>query len=174
MCCALSSLTSDIPFYATLFYSSRITTVNMFCTACSNEAFKLLTFASQTLNTYMMYMGSDGVYTSTYSNERNSSCIVCSDQADIQIYTISKHITLKDFLDKLCEDVRFQLKKPSLVGENKNVVYMQGPLEKVYRNNLNKTLSELIADGELLTVTDPVLQSIALSLQMHLTDDLQY
>ena len=46
--------------------------------ACVNEALKLLTFCGQTLNTYFMYMGSQGLYSPTFEYGRKDSCIVCS------------------------------------------------------------------------------------------------
>ena len=134
--------------------------------ACVNEAFKLLTFCSQTMNTYMMYMGAEGVYTTTYDNEKNPTCIVCSDEADTKKINIQEDMTLRDFIDMLCHEPRFQLKKPSIVGEESNVVYMQGPLEKNFKQNLERHMRDLIADEEVLTVTDPTLVDIALSIQV--------
>jgi ubiquitin-activating enzyme E1 C len=134
--------------------------------ACVNEAFKLLTFSSQSMNTYMMYMGQEGTYSTTYDNVRNPNCIVCSDAADVQILNISGDTLLQDFINLLCVDPKFQLKKPSLVGEENNMVYMHGPLEKSLRPNLDKPLSELIEDGETLTITDPTLRDISLAIQV--------
>lgn len=134
--------------------------------ACVNEAFKLLTFASQSLNTYLMYMGQEGVYTTTYDNERNPSCVVCSEECETRPLGIARSMLLKDFLDMLCTDARFQLKKPSIIGEENNIVYMRGPLEKTLHANLEKCMEELVRDEEVLSVTDPTLMNIALSIQI--------
>lgn len=52
---------------------------------------------------------------------------------------------------------------------------MQKPpaLEALTRGNLNKPLHELIHSGELLSVTDPMLTAVSLSIQVDLLDDLQ-
>lgn len=42
--------------------------------ACVNECIKLLSFYSQSLNTYMMYMGSQGVYSHTFVYEQKEDC----------------------------------------------------------------------------------------------------
>ena len=49
--------------------------------ACVNECVKLLSFASQTLNTYMMYMGAEGVYSHTFVYERKEECPVCQSKS---------------------------------------------------------------------------------------------
>ena len=45
---------------------------------CVSEALKILTYASQQLNTYMMYMGTHGVYAHTFEYGRKPDCPVCS------------------------------------------------------------------------------------------------
>lgn len=134
--------------------------------ACVNEAFKLLTYSSQTLNTYMMYMGAEGVYTTSYCNERNSNCIVCSDAADTRVLIVASDMLLREFVEQLCSDASFQLKKPSITGHESNPLYMHGPMEKVLRGNLDKSLAELIDDGDTVTITDPTLKDTALSIQL--------
>lgn len=46
---------------------------------CCNEAFKLLTYSSQQLNNYMMYMGGKamGINSETFTYARNPNCKVC-------------------------------------------------------------------------------------------------
>ena len=46
--------------------------------ACVNECLKLVTYGSQTLNTYMMYMGNEGVYSHTFVYEQKPDCPVCT------------------------------------------------------------------------------------------------
>jgi len=45
--------------------------------ACSNEAFKVISGCSQTMNNYFMYMGHEGIYTNTYAKVNKDKCIVC-------------------------------------------------------------------------------------------------
>ena len=132
--------------------------------ACVNEAIKLLTFVSQNLNTYMMYMGSEGIYSHTFVYERKDNCVVCS--ATTQKLTLSPDATLNQLIQQLI-DGQLRLKKPSLTCDS-CTLYMQKPpsLEKVLRTNLDKTVSSLVQSGELITVTDEVLENIPLSLSI--------
>jgi ubiquitin-activating enzyme E1 C len=130
--------------------------------ACVGEAIKILTFCSQNLNTYMMYMGAEGVYSHTFVYERKEDCPVCT--ASVRRITLSKEETLNQLIQQLCGgDLR--LAAPSMTTSSKTL-YMQQPpaLEKATRANLDKPVSSLIDAGEEITVTDPVLQSITLSL----------
>eukprot|EP00339_Tiarina_fusa_P005073 CAMPEP_0117010800 /NCGR_PEP_ID=MMETSP0472-20121206/9425_1 /TAXON_ID=693140 ORGANISM="Tiarina fusus, Strain LIS" /NCGR_SAMPLE_ID=MMETSP0472 /ASSEMBLY_ACC=CAM_ASM_000603 /LENGTH=491 /DNA_ID=CAMNT_0004713421 /DNA_START=67 /DNA_END=1542 /DNA_ORIENTATION=- len=130
--------------------------------ACVSEAIKLLTFCSQTLNTYMMYMGSEGVYGHTFVYERKDHCPVCT--ATVQHVTLTKTQTLNELILTL-QKGELRLKAPSLTGTS-STLYMQKPpaLERATRVNLDKAVSELIRPGEEITVTDPVLENINLSL----------
>jgi ubiquitin-activating enzyme E1 C len=130
--------------------------------ACVCEAVKLLTFCSQNLNTYMMYMGAEGVYSHTFVYERKDDCPVCT--ASVRGITLSKDATLNQLIQQLREgDLR--LIAPSMTTSNKTL-YMQKPpaLEKATRANLDKRVSAFLSAGEEITVTDPVLQSINLAL----------
>jgi len=137
--------------------------------ACVNEAIKLISFCAQSLNNYFMYMGSEGLYTHTYEHDRKPTCPVCSDEADERLLTLSSSSTLRDLLKSLAEDPSLQLKHPSVVSESATL-YMQAPksLEEVLRPNLDKCLSDLFADGELLTITDPVFETVALTFRVQL------
>ena len=48
--------------------------------ACSNEAMKIMTACSKSLDTYFMFMGQTGVYTSTFAYEKKSDCMVCGNK----------------------------------------------------------------------------------------------
>jgi ubiquitin-activating enzyme E1 C len=135
---------------------------------CVSEAVKILTFCSQTMNTYCMYMGSQGIYSYTFEYLRKDNCIVCSDAADTKSLTLSAGMTLQEFIELLQQDAQFQLKKPSITSDT-NSLYMQNPpsLEKALRHNLDKPLGELIENDDILTVTDPMLFEISLSIQIH-------
>lgn len=123
--------------------------------ACCNEAFKICTNTSGNLNNYMMYNGINGVYTYTFEYEQKPGCAVCG--SNVFSYEISKEAKLQVLLDNLADDPQYQLRKPSLRSEGRNL-YMQGMLEQVTRPNLSKTLPELgINDGDEIGITDPSL-----------------
>ena len=133
--------------------------------SCVNEAVKLLTFCSQSLNTYMMYMGSQGVYSHTFVYEQKEDCPVCT--ASVRKMAVSKEMTLNQLIQLLCVgDLR--LKAPSITSSSGNTLYMQKPpaLERATKPNLDKTLSTLISSGEELTVTDPVLEHVPVTLRV--------
>lgn len=131
--------------------------------ACVNEAVKLLTFCSQSLNTYMMYMGATGVYSHTFVYERKPDCPVSS--ATVRTMKVAPSKTLNELIQDLKEgDLR--LKSPSITTGTGKTLYMQKPpaLEKATKPNLDKALSTLIDNKEELAITDPVLQNINLAL----------
>lgn len=129
---------------------------------CVNEAVKLLTFCSQTLNTYTMYNGSQGIYSHTFVAERKANCLVCS--APVLQKTLSASTTLRQLLDSLKQEpTRFT--NPS-ASSDALTLYMARPaaLEKATQPNLDKALGDLITDGDKITVTDETLAHTALSL----------
>jgi NEDD8-activating enzyme E1 len=69
--------------------------------ACVNECVKLLSFASQTLNTYMMYMGTEGVYSHTFVYERKEECPVC--QSKSRNVKMDKTATLNELIQSLVD-----------------------------------------------------------------------
>ncbi len=133
--------------------------------ACCNEAFKIATNTNPYLNNYMMYTGNEGVYTYTFEHQQKADCPVCGGEA--VALTRARESTLQDLVEVLLERHDFQIKRPSLSVEGKNL-YLQAPpqLEKATRPNLDKTLCELIADGDVLTVTD---SSLPFSLSLQIT-----
>lgn len=134
--------------------------------ACVNEAIKYLTFCSQNVNVYMMYMGSAGVYSHTFLYERKDDCPVCS-QNVIKL-TVSPDLTLNQFLQTHLKDSSLRLTAPSITSAGGKTLYMQKPiaLEQATRPNLDKPLSTLIAEGEEVTVTDPLLESISVAIKV--------
>lgn len=132
--------------------------------ACVNEAVKFITYCSQNLNNYMMYMGSQGVHSHTFAYERKADCPVST--SSIQKMQVSRTSTLNQLIQQL-RDGPLRLKQPSITSASKTL-YMQKPraLEQATRPNLDKHMETLIEDGEELTVTDPLLESINLTLQL--------
>ena len=132
---------------------------------CANEAFKLATLCAQTLDTYLMYMGNDGVYAHKFRYEKKIDCPVCS--TTLRTVAVNPATTLKGLISKLqTSDLR--LKSPSLTKAD-GTLYMQKPpfLEKATRPNLQKVLSELINDDDEITIVDPVFSGdIALTIQI--------
>ncbi|KAL7567587.1 hypothetical protein ACA910_017004 [Epithemia clementina (nom. ined.)] len=124
--------------------------------ACVNEAVKYLTFCSHNLNSYMMYMGAEGLHSHTFAYEQKPDCPVCT--SSIQKLELSKSATLTELI-QLLRDGSLRLSGPSLVSGSGTTLYMPKPqaLEKATRPNLKKTMSTLIGEGEELVVTDPVL-----------------
>lgn len=120
--------------------------------ACVNEAIKVISYCSQSLNTYMSYVGSLGIYSYTYEKAKEEKCPLC--HSIIKEMTISRDMSLNEFLQAL-RDGDLQLKKPSVTAVGKTL-YMQRPpdLEMKSRSNLDKSLSSLIQNGAKLTVTD--------------------
>jgi len=131
--------------------------------ACVNEAVKLLSFCSQTLNTYMMYMGSTGVYSHTFVYEQKEDCPVCT--STVRKLTVKPTSTLNELIQTL-RDGDLRLKNPSLTSGSGKTLYMQKPpaLEKATRPNLDKVISSLIQNGEELVVTDTMFPDINLTL----------
>jgi len=48
--------------------------------ACSNEALKIMTGCSKSVENYFMFMGQTGIYTSTFAYDKKMDCIICSDK----------------------------------------------------------------------------------------------
>ena len=131
--------------------------------ACVNEAVKYITFMSQNLNSYMMYMGAQGVHSHTFCYEKKDDCPVCTQT--VRKVAISKNMTLNEFIQKHLIDSALRLKAPSLVSATGTTLYMQKPvaLERATKPNLDKPLSTLIQNGEELSITDPLLESVNLA-----------
>lgn len=122
---------------------------------CVNEVFKLMSYCSQTLHTYHMHMGSNGCYSHTFCYKRKAQCPVCSN--DERALKISTDLTLGDLIQQLCHDPQYRLKAPSVSKPGANL-FMQGPpaLREATKINLTKKMSELVKEGEALTITDPI------------------
>ncbi|KAL1925706.1 uncharacterized protein VTP21DRAFT_589 [Calcarisporiella thermophila] len=124
--------------------------------ACTNEALKVATNCAKYLNNYMMYTGTDGVYTYTFEHQPKPDCPVCGTvSAKIEV---DPEQTLQEFISWLTEKPDTQLKKPSLSTGSKQL-YMQAPppLEQATRHNLLLKMKELVEPGDEIVITDPTL-----------------
>jgi ubiquitin-activating enzyme E1 C len=136
--------------------------------ACANECVKYLTYCSQSLNSYMMYMGSSGVHSHTFCYQPKEDCVVCA-QKTLR-WHVPRHASLNEFIQSRLKDPSstLRLTSPSVVSSGGRTLYMPNPpaLERSTRPNLDRPLSSLIGDGDVLTVTDPLLESISLAIEV--------
>lgn len=98
--------------------------------ACCNEAFKIATNSSGCLNNYMQYTGNTGVYTYTFEYAQNEGCAVCG--SSVIPMELNPDDKLQSLIDHLLETPKFQLKKPSLRCNGRNLcilAIMKGPLQ---------------------------------------------
>lgn len=116
--------------------------------ACTNEAFKLMTGCSKTVDNYMMYMGQDAIYTNVIKYESAINCSVCVGMKPKKI-NFNKEGKLKEFIEYLKSDDEFQIAKPSIRSNGSGMLYMSNPaFEHMYLKNLEKTMAQLaIEDG---------------------------
>lgn len=106
--------------------------------SCVNEALKVATYCSKSVENYSMYMGQTGLHMHTFMYERNPECVVCSN--NMKTKEIKKTTTLKELLDLLQEE--YQLKGPQISNGNGDTLYIPKPpaLEEKYHANLDKTI----------------------------------
>jgi NEDD8-activating enzyme E1 len=62
------------------------------------------------MNNYMVMNMADGVYTYTFSAERRTDCVACSNTT--RVLEIESDATLQAIYDKLCEDQAYLMKSP--------------------------------------------------------------
>jgi len=128
------------------------------------EALKISTYCASVMDNYMMYMGDDGLYTHTFSYERNPQCMVCGGANCV--LTVPPTTTLQQVIEKLARNPQYQLNQPSISSKS-SIVFIQNPepLRKQHEYKLELSLQQLVTDGvfeemEELTVTDPTLPSM--------------
>ena len=145
----------------------------VYAAACCNEAFKIATSSAAFLDNYFMLIGTDGVYSYTFTHKKRDDCPVCGGEA-LEM-TISSDMTVEELIETLTEKqdmcvlittkclinahkVMFhsQIKKPSLsTSAPTKQIYLQAPpqLEKATRPNLEKKVKEFVQEGGEITVT---------------------
>ncbi|KAG2374273.1 hypothetical protein C9374_010843 [Naegleria lovaniensis] len=142
--------------------------------SCTNEAFKLATFCLPFLDDYMMYNGSEGIYTFTYKNMKKEGCLQCGPDGIAKTINCSADITLNDFRDLLRTDKSIQFNNSSLRDlTNEKTLYFTKPatLRQMTEPNLNKKLKELFSTGTELYATDTeVIADRGVTLIVNFTD----
>jgi len=117
-----------------------------------------------------MLIGTDGVYSYTFTHEKRDDCPVCGGEA-LEM-SIKPDTTVEQLIDILVEKQDMyvapiyictgidawppfsQIKKPSLSSATKQIYFQAPPqLEKATRPNLEKKVSELVPEGGEVTVT---------------------
>jgi ubiquitin-activating enzyme E1 C len=131
--------------------------------ACVGEALKLMSFCSQSLDNYLMYVGGEGTNVESFDYNRKKDCLVCG-QAEIRV-SFKATTVFEKFVDWLKVTPKLQAKDPSLTctlesGKKITLLMSSGPLKNnaecgVEGTNLAKTLSELgMGTGVSVSVTD--------------------
>ncbi|KAJ2555043.1 NEDD8 activating enzyme [Coemansia sp. RSA 1933] len=123
---------------------------------CTNEALKLVTLCNPHLDNYMFYSGDEGIYSHSFSYDKNDQCLVCGHEH--KTVKVSAETTLEELIESIKDDPLLQLKSPSLTVDETSL-YFQKPkgLEERTRPNLKKKVCDLFESGSTLVVTDPVL-----------------
>ncbi|DBA91682.1 hypothetical protein WJX77_006601 [Trebouxia sp. C0004] len=132
--------------------------------ACTLEALKMVTMCSTQMQNYMMYVGTDGIYTHTAAYEQDPLCAICSPGLPFEVQS---SMTLQQVIDAISSAK--QLDKPSVSYGAENL-YMHGPLEELTRHNLTKVISDLVdGDGSIIQINDKKLAA-TLRLKLKFTD----
>lgn len=132
--------------------------------ACVIETLKLATMCADGMRNYMMYIGTDGVYSHTAEYERDSSCPVCSPGV---AHSVSIDTTLEEFMASIVAAHPDSLEQPSVSFGGKNL-YLRGVLESEFADNLKKRMINLMdgqADG-LLIVNDKKLKKASMRVRL--------
>ncbi|CAG0896987.1 unnamed protein product [Darwinula stevensoni] len=126
--------------------------------AMATEVFKVATSCCSTLNNYMVFNDSEGIYTYTFEAEKKDDCVVCS-QGGKELKTKPDE-TLMGLLE-LFKSASYQMQNPgvllNLPDGKTRTLYMSSiaSMEEKTRPNLKKTLSELgVKHGSELIITD--------------------
>jgi ubiquitin-activating enzyme E1 C len=144
-------------------------------TACVHEALKLVTFASQTLNNYFMYMGGTGVFGSTEPLQRLAplKCMACR-APQLELVLPFASTTLDTVVSQhLVENAVLQLRKPSVGRPGRTLVdQTTAKAWEATHGNMSKTLAQLLGDSaaDHFVVTDKMFPP-GVSLQLTLIDE---
>jgi ubiquitin-activating enzyme E1 C len=118
-----------------------------------------------------MYMGQEGLYTSSIPYARKAECAACQ-RPNLTVPVDPASTTLQDLIDLLKAKPSLQLANPSIMTAGKRL-YMAKPeaLRSATAANCPKTLVELgLQDRDELVVLDDVFpRDVSLALTLHFT-----
>lgn len=80
--------------------------------ACVVEALKLMSYASQAMNNYWMYMGVTGCHTEVFPMARKDNCLACKEGS--RTWDLDPAMTLRDLIERLKSDTELQMSDPYL------------------------------------------------------------
>jgi len=143
--------------------------------SCCNEAFKIATSTNPYLGeeeNYMMYSGTDSIYTYTFKHEKKDDCPVCGNLA--RDLDVDPNLTLQEFIDSLAARPEAQLKKPSVRSADNKSLYMQSPesLRLTTMHNLERRMGELVTNGDEIAITDPAMIRVDFKYRLRFTREL--
>lgn len=135
--------------------------------ACVIETLKMATMCSKGMNNYMMYVGTDGVYSHTVEYDRDPTCIVCSPGVS---HSIPREATLETFMASIVAAYPDSLAQPSVSFGGRNL-YLRGVLESEFADNLGKRMVDLM-DGKtdgLVIINDKKLKKTSMRIRLSLS-----
>lgn len=123
--------------------------------ACANEAIKMISTIAHNMDNYMMFNGTQGVYTYTYKNERRPDCPVCGTPAPKK-FAIPSAMKLSEFVETLSEDAEIRSRHPFLRTVQGKTLYASSPapLQQATAPNLKMNMSELVPNVAEIILTD--------------------
>ena len=135
--------------------------------ACVIETLKIATMCAKGMNNYMMYVGTDGVYSHTVEYERDPMCVMCSPGI---AHSVSAYATLKDFMSSIVAAHPDSLSEPSVSYRGKNL-YLRGVLEDQFVDNLTASMVDLMGGRTegLVVVNDKKMKKTSMRVRVSLS-----
>ncbi|GAU92786.1 hypothetical protein RvY_04824 [Ramazzottius varieornatus] len=125
---------------------------------CATEVLKLASYMYPTLDNFLLFNDTDGIYSSSFQIQRNENCLACS--RNIQKVEVKSSDTLQDLIDILKDHPTYQMRSPGITttidGKKKTLYIPNIPaLEVATRENLEKSLKSLgLTDEQQIIVAD--------------------
>jgi len=120
--------------------------------ACTNEAWKYVTFTSQKLDNYYMFVGHTGISGQLFSYAANPECRVCR---PVIFAKFKKEQTLGELLKWLSDDKELGEVKTMHNALSMESIYlvMASGSNDLYKKKEAQALSEIVENDSLLNVT---------------------